>query len=63
MSKKDTKYYHNKGQEDRSKGKAYNSPSKFLDWFDPSSSSLKKTDENAKSYREGWSQQKKDSGK
>lgn len=57
------KEYHNKGQEDRSKGKQYNNPSKFIDWFDPSTDRLRKTDEKAKAYRKGWEQQKKDSGK
>jgi hypothetical protein len=54
MSKADKNFYHNKGQEDKAKGKAFNSPSKFIDWFDPSSERLKKTDENTKSYRKGW---------
>lgn len=62
MTKKGKKYYHNKGQQDRANGKKYNSPSTFLDWFEPSSSKLKKTDENTKSYRKGWVNQSNSSG-
>lgn len=61
MSKKDKKYYHNKGQEDRKNGKEYNSPSSFLDWFNPSSSAVSESDENSRAYRKGWDNQKKDS--
>ena len=59
MSKK--RNFYNKGQEDRANGKDYNSPSTFLDWFDPSTSRLEKTDENAAAYKKGWEHNKSQS--
>ena len=54
------KYQHNKGQMDRKHGKSYSSPSSMLDYLNPSSSGLRKSDSLASSYRKGWNSQKSD---
>lgn len=54
---------HNKGQTDRAEGKKYNDGSSFLDYFEPFDSKLKHTDDKSKAYRDGWSNNEKQTKK